>query len=36
MISYGGSDYNVSLLIKSEDKIRTLRALNDGVFPVKA
>ena len=36
MISYGGSNYNVSLLIKSEDKVRTLRALNKGVFAVQA
>jgi aspartate kinase len=35
MISYGGSNYNVSLLIKSEDKIRSLRALNKGVFAAK-
>lgn len=32
MISYGGSNYNVSLLIKSSDKIRALRALSEHLF----
>jgi aspartate kinase len=32
MISYGGSNYNVSLVINSENKIEALRALNSGVF----
>ena len=32
MISYGGSNHNVSLLIKSEDKVETLRSLHKGLF----
>ena len=32
MISYGGSDYNVSLVVKTEDKKQALVALNKGVF----
>jgi aspartate kinase len=32
MISYGGSKNNISLLIKTENKIDALRALNKGVF----
>ena len=32
MISYGGSNYNISFLIKSEDKIRALRALSAHIF----
>ena len=32
MISYGGSNYNVSLLIKSSDKKRALQALSDHLF----
>ncbi|MEI6866542.1 aspartate kinase [Flavicella sp.] len=32
MISYGGSNYNVSLLVNSIDKIKALRDLNKGVF----
>ena len=32
MISYGGSDYNVSLLVKTIDKISALNFLNDGLF----
>ncbi|MFC2109523.1 aspartate kinase [Bacteroidota bacterium] len=32
MISYGGSNYNVSLVINTENKIEALRALNKGVF----
>lgn len=32
MISYGGSDYNVSLLIKAEDKKKALQALSDHLF----
>jgi aspartate kinase len=32
MISYGGSNYNISFLIKSEDKQRTLQALSDNLF----
>lgn len=32
MISYGGSDYNVSLVINTENKKEALVALNKGVF----
>ncbi|WP_139958238.1 aspartate kinase [Flavicella sediminum] len=32
MISYGGSNYNVSLVVSTDDKIPALRALNEGVF----
>lgn len=32
MISYGGSNYNVSLLIKAEDKKRALVALSETLF----
>lgn len=32
MISYGGSKYNVSLLVKAEDKKKTLEALSKGLF----
>ena len=32
MISYGGSNYNVSLVINTEHKIEALRALNAGLF----
>ena len=32
MISYGGSNYNISLLVKSEDKKRTLQALSKHLF----
>lgn len=32
MISYGGSDYNISLLIRKEDKIRALRLLSEYLF----
>ena len=32
MISYGGSNYNVSLLVKSSDKKRSLRALSEYLF----
>jgi aspartate kinase len=35
MISYGGSNYNVSLLVKSGDKERALRALSDFLFNSK-
>lgn len=33
MISYGGSNYNISLLVKTSDKKRALNALNRGLFP---
>ena len=32
MISYGGSNYNVSLLVKASDKQRALQALSDHLF----
>lgn len=32
MISYGGSNYNTSLLVKTSDKKRALNALNQGLF----
>ena len=32
MISYGGSNYNLSFLVKSSDKIPVLNLLNDGLF----
>ena len=32
MISYGGSDYNISFLIRSEDKRRALRSLSEHLF----
>lgn len=32
MISYGGSDHNISILIKAQDKINALRALSDNLF----
>ncbi|MCK9342915.1 MAG: aspartate kinase [Massilibacteroides sp.] len=35
MISYGGSNYNVSLLIKAKDKKYTLQTLSDHLFKKK-
>ncbi len=32
MISYGGSNYNISFLIKEEDKRRALQSLSDNLF----
>ncbi len=32
MISYGGSNYNLSFLVKSSDKISVLNILNEGLF----
>ena len=32
MISYGGSDHNMSLLVKSEDKIEILKSLHNRLF----
>lgn len=34
MISYGGSNYNVSILVSAENKIRTLNALSDAIFKI--
>jgi aspartate kinase len=35
MISYGGSNYNISLLVKSTHKIAALNSLNQGLFKEK-
>ena len=35
MVSYGGSQNNISFVIKSQDKKRALDALNKGLFPAK-
>ena len=35
MISYGGSNYNVSLLVKASDKQAALQALSDHLFNKK-
>ena len=32
MISYGGSNYNISMLIKADDKCRALNALSAQLF----
>ena len=32
MISYGGSNYNISFLIREEDKKRALQNLSDQLF----
>lgn len=32
MISYGGSNYNISFLVKKEDKVKALNALTDELF----
>lgn len=32
MISYGGSNYNISLLVKTEDKVEALRSLHNRLF----
>ena len=32
MVSYGGSNYNISLLVREEDKARTLKALSHQLF----
>lgn len=32
MISYGGSNYNLSFLVKTSDKIAVLNLLNEGLF----
>lgn len=32
MVSYGGSNYNISLLVKEEDKVATLRSLSQTLF----
>ena len=35
MISYGGSNYNISFLIRKEDKIEALRRLSETLFNEK-
>lgn len=35
MISYGGSNYNISFLVKKEDKVRTLNLLSEHLFKNK-
>lgn len=35
MISYGGSNYNTSLLVKTSDKVEALNSLNDHLFTSK-
>lgn len=32
MISYGGSNYNISLLVKKDDKVKALNMLSKGLF----
>ena len=32
MVSFGGSNYNISLLVKEDDKNRALKALSAGIF----
>ena len=32
MISYGGSNYNISLLVRKEDKIKALNLLSEHLF----
>ncbi len=32
MISYGGSNYNISMLVKASDKVKALQALSDNLF----
>lgn len=32
MISYGGSNYNISILVKEEDKVRALQSLSNTLF----
>jgi aspartate kinase len=32
MVSYGGSNYNISFLVREEDKVRALRSLSESIF----
>ena len=32
MISYGGSNYNISVLVAADDKVRALKALSAKLF----
>ena len=36
MISYGGSNHNISFLVRAQDKQRTLQALSDTLFSQQA
>jgi len=35
MISYGGSNYNISFLVRREDKVKALRSLSHYLFENK-
>ena len=35
MISYGGSNYNISFLVRREDKVKALRSLSYYLFENK-
>ena len=35
MVSYGGSNYNISFLVREEDKERALRSLSETIFNSK-
>ena len=35
MVSYGGSNYNISFLVREEDKVRALRSLSATIFDSK-
>ena len=35
MVSYGGSNYNISFLIREEDKVKALRSLSASIFENK-
>ena len=35
MVSYGGSNYNISFLVREEDKVRALRSLSNTIFNSK-
>ena len=32
MVSYGGSNYNISFLVRKQDKVRALQALSRSLF----
>lgn len=36
MISYGGSNYNLSFLVKTTDKVAVLNLLNEGLFSINS
>lgn len=35
MISYGGSNYNISFLVRKEDKVKALNSLSDHLFKMR-